>query len=404
MIITKLLNYHFYHNTYNGIEVSSINGTDYYYFTSLKKSKGEIKIVDQFEVSCLKELEEKIDKNIQANLVLTTSNILYKVSTVQENEENQVLRRSFPDIDVSQFNYEISTDQHQFHLNIIRKDQIDNILNKLRDHKVTIINLSIGFRFLQNIIPFMKGQTYHTSRGILSIDEEKQLNLTRGSSTSDNTSHDINGINVSDAYLMSFAAALQSIIQNPSITCNLDQLNDELKSQFQRFRLRKSLFLGMTVTTFLILLINFVLYSTYFDQTEKLKQKSIDHNIEEMQMSKLTSSVQAKEVLMSLAMSNGSSQTSKLLYTALLELPKSIELNELVYQPLTKMVKPTERILYENNTMTIKGFSGNNMDFTRWYSFLENLEEVSQVEVIQYGSQNLEQSEFTIKISIHEKI
>jgi hypothetical protein len=96
------------------------------------------------------------------------------------------------------------------------------------------------------------------------------------------------------------------------------------------------------------------------------------------------------------------SKSSFYVDTIINDLPSSILLAELNYQPLRKKIKEDKAIQNIINTIIISGDVNNSMSFSQWITKLENMPWVTTVEILNFDDISKTTSSFSINISIKD--
>jgi Tfp pilus assembly protein PilN len=97
---------------------------------------------------------------------------------------------------------------------------------------------------------------------------------------------------------------------------------------------------------------------------------------------------------------SGSSKSSYYVDAIVRELPESILLIDLDYQPLAKRIRPERPIEIEENTVMISGESTNSDGFSKWLALMEANAWVKQVDILDYRDVSANLSNFNIKITM----
>ena len=107
-----------------------------------------------------------------------------------------------------------------------------------------------------------------------------------------------------------------------------------------------------------------------------------------------------KEKIVQNIIRSGSSQSSKFINQILFAMPPSIALEELVYQPLEKTIRPDASISYTTSRILVGGQSANNEAFGSWSRELKELDWVRDIVVSKYSQNAGTLTEFELIITI----
>lgn len=386
-------------NRYIGIEHTSINGNQALFATLLKKKKKEADIEVVFEAEGIKELSSQLSKNLGCSLIINDTNVITKKVETNHKEPLKVVNMTFPNLDLSDFVYELILQEESHFVSICRKDYIENLLDNYKANGISIISISLGNTLITNIANFINGDTIHTSNSVIQKDEQNILSI-EPNTESQKHLYNINGIEVSNKHLLSFSAALSTLIQIPQPKSNFESQKQLLFDSFNQSKLfKQSVKLGLT-TIFALLLINFLVFNHYFNKVESLQQTSQVNQEAKTRMLELDKKVSKSQKTVETMLSSSNSKTAFYLNEIIQTLPSSIQLSEVNYQPLTKRLKASEPISNIKNTMVISGESGNSELFAYWVSDLESKEWIDKVETLDYSDISTNISNFSIKLNL----
>lgn len=386
-------------NRYVGIEHTSINGNQALFATLLKKKKKEADIEAVFEVEDIKELSSQLPRSLGCSLIINDENVITKKVETNHREPLKVVNITFPNLNLSDFVYEIILQEQSHFVSICRKDYVENLLDNYKDNGISIISISLGNTLITNIANYTNGDSIHTNNSVIQKDGQTIQSI--GPSTeSQKQVYTINGIEVSSKYLLSFSAALSILLQAVQSISNYESQKQLLFDSFNQSKLfKQSIKIGLT-TIFTLLLINFLVFNHYFNKVESLQQTSQVNQEAKTRMLSLDKKVSKSQKTVETMLSSSTSKTAFYLNEIIQTLPSSIQLSEVNYQPLTKRLKASEPISNIKNTMVISGESGNSELFAYWVSDLESKEWIDKVETLDYSDISTNISNFSIKLNL----
>ncbi|TEB41551.1 hypothetical protein D0809_24950 [Flavobacterium circumlabens] len=82
------------------------------------------------------------------------------------------------------------------------------------------------------------------------------------------------------------------------------------------------------------------------------------------------------------------------------EIPSSILLTELIFNPLEKKIKAGEAVLTTDKSITVTGTTLSNDDFTHWIENIEKIKWIDKVLIAHFGKNDANETEFSIKIRL----
>jgi len=213
--------------------------------------------------------------------------------------------------------------------------------------------------------------------------------------------YDINGLQVSSSYLLSFAATLNVVLSKKIYDhSNFDTRYKVLNTDFQQQRFF-SQFLKVGLLFILVtLLINFFIFNHYFNKVSELRQTAQVNESSKNQLITLKEDVDRKEKFITDILKSESSKSSFYTNAIIVSLPEAIRVSKLNFQPLTKLIKAKKPIEYEKGVIYLKGISSLPADISTWISDLEQIEWIEKVVITDYSESNNFLTEFSLNITI----
>lgn len=398
-MIEKVKTYLLYGNHFCGIEQTIQDGEEKVFVTVLKKSKKELDIDHAFEVSSNESLASKLPKKQHAFLVINNDNVLTKHLESKQANLEKLVYNAFPNINLDDFYYEIIAQGNKHFVSICRKDYLDALITKYKENGITIINISLGNMMASSISPFTNEKTLLTSNACLSI-ENDTITVIEKTVTKESATYDINGLQVNNNYVLSFAGALDSVLHHFQPVTNFDILKQSLKSDYSQSKFFTQ-FLKMGLVSVLgVLLINFFVFNHYFNAVNILQQTSQVNQTTKQKLLKLDEAVSKSQKMVDDMLKSSSSKSSFYVNAIVQSLPQSILLTELNYQPLEKNIKKEKAITLKDNTIIVSGASNNSESFSKWVADLETINWIQNVEILNYEDTSKVVSNFSIKLNL----
>jgi hypothetical protein len=112
--------------------------------------------------------------------------------------------------------------------------------------------------------------------------------------------------------------------------------------------------------------------------------------------------LEGKEERLNTTLIGNNSRCSYIINKIISEIPSSILLNQIVYNPLEKNIKEDEVIATHNNTILVAGKTINNVSFTNWIEHIQKYKEIEKVTISQFGKNETKETIFMLKIAVHE--
>ncbi len=401
-MLENLLTYLQFGNQFCGIEHTTKNGNNTIVVSELKKTKTEVDVERFFEIDSIEKVGDKLPKKQHAFLIINNSNVLTKKVESEQVDNSRLVNKAFPNINVSDFYFEILHQNNNHFVSICRKKYVDELIDQYKTRGIRIINLSIGNGIVSNVINYINSDEIHTSNSLISKEKDTITNIIKQKEQITET-YDLNGLNVSNNELLSFSGALASIQNNYRPITNFDAqkqvlLNDFKQSQFfsQFLKFGLIFILGL-------LLINFIFFNHYFNKVNKLEQTSQVNLSTKQKVLELNESVKKTQKMVDDMLNSDSSKSSFYVNEIIQSLSNSIVLSELNYQPLIKRIKTEQPIEVNKNSIIISGQSSNSEHFSEWISNLESKKWINKVEIIDYENSTMSLSNFTINLTTNNE-
>jgi Tfp pilus assembly protein PilN len=226
---------------------------------------------------------------------------------------------------------------------------------------------------------------------------EENIVVTNNNQTK--TVNTINGLEIAGNYLLGFCATLHYLLPNAT-TGNIEEFNHTLHEGFKQKTLFEKILLTSIGTILLLLLINFFLFTHYFDKTEELNESLALNRTSIETITKLKDHIKEKEQRLKSFTGNTNSKSSFLLNEIVRRLPYSIILTEIDFYPLEKKIKPDEPVITKDHEIIISGTSLNNEDFTRWVEVTGKLSRIGKVTILNFGKDQENNTIFSVKIAL----
>lgn len=400
-MVTKLRTYLKEGFTYSGLEITESETGERYFLLELKKSKGELVITNKKELTSLEELPKSIQKKYPIFLCINTKNILTKkVAAVNGTDANSIVNQAFPNIDLNNFYYEIIQQTSGPIVTLSRKESVDTILKKLQELKIKISRFSLGVSPLENVAPYLEENEILLSNLQVQLSDKVITNITPVESENKQL-YTVNGLELSSSYLLPFSAILGNLNNSLSST-NFEAVTDNLKWEFKNFRIFNQV-MKIALAFFIALLLgNFFVYNAYHEDVGQLNAAMEATSSKKDELTFLDASVKRKQERVETLSNSSNSKATYYLDLFAQNIPNSILLSEIKYQPLAKPVRENKPILLEDGVLLVSGISKDVNDFSFWIEELEKYEWVTSAETLDYDYAGKTTSNFLIEIGFHE--
>ena len=338
-----------------------------------------------------------LDQNVKSPTVVIVNNrhILQKeVDTVDANDK-KILHRAFPNLQSEEFYYEIWRKESVSIIAICRKSYVNELLTAIKG-RFEVVSVCLGITPIVNITSFELPDNITTNTHELSLVSDE--NILRPN-TVVAANYNINGLSIPNTHILSFSSILKLLLPSAT-TGNINELNLTLREDYRQSTFSSSgikIGLGVVLT---MLLINFLLFSHYFDGTAALNEQVALNRSGIEAAGKIKERIRVKEQKLNSFTSSASARSSLIINAIVKELPSSILLSEMVYNPLQKKIREGEVILTEESTITVNGTTLSNDAFTAWIEKTGKLKAVNDITISSFGKNSEGNTAFSIKIII----
>ncbi len=387
-------------NCYTGVEYVERDSILNLYCTQLSKKRDELDVTAFFAINTITELSLKLKKDTSLFLVINTSQVLSKIIEKKETDDLTTINSAFPNIELDTFYYEITSFGENLMIAICRKEHVDDILSAFSEKKQQIIGFSLAFQQLYQVEKFIDQTVIKLPEAILNR-EDKRISI--NNANENNIEYNINGSIVKNTFLVSFSSALTHFLNGSSLASNFIEKTSYLKSEYYQKRFFQLYSKSFGITILGLLLINFFFFNHYFQKVEKLKETAEVNTSNKEKLLELSEIVLKKEKLIDDVVSSSSSKSSMYLDQIASLLPSTLLLSSMDYQPIESKIKKNETILFDVNSIHIKGQAKDNEDFSKWIEAVEKLDWVSRLDVTGYGYENKSTSSFIVLINIENE-
>lgn len=385
-------------NTFCGIEIAQ----NCLIVTVLKKKENELKVHKQVTVKSLDEIISIIPK--QQAVILTVNNdkvITKTVDGIFKSDINAV-NKAFPNINLNDFYYEVLKYSSRSFISICRKDYVESIIQSYTGKNLNVIDFKIGNLNLLNISNYIEDEIINSTNFTLKFKNNILNSIEPKTDVSISNDYNINGIMADSKYLLSLSAAIQLILGENLLLNNFEARQLSLNDSFIQKRFFSVGLIVILSCLLLTIATNIFLQRHYSNKSEYLLGLSHINKNNKNTLLKLSENTSKKEKLVDDLLKSESSKSSFYINAIISNIPSSISLTEINFQPLNKRIKANQNIEINNNTILVSGTTNNSDLFSDWLSDLNAYEWTKKVDVTNYKSLDNRKSQFLISVSIND--
>ncbi len=387
---------------YCGLEIAQSEHGETYRLLKLKKTKDELSIHSAVELGSLDEVVGHVSLNLPLFLCVDTSNVLSKqLENIPSALDAALVNEAFPNLDTSNIYWELTQKSSLPIVTIARKEYVDSLLGQLEKCNIYPFRISLGLSSINSITPYTVEKEICTGKYLLKLNDSATVTISRSEGSFQPIEYMINGLSISNQYLLGFAQILKYFGRKQSIG-NLNTLNDQFNSSFKNkrlFQMASRVFLLFFVG---VLLINFLFYNHYFENVDTLNSELLANGSKKEQFLQLDATVQKKQERVELYTGTPSSKATLYLDRFAQKVPGSVILDQLNFQPLEKTVQKNKPIELSRGVLLVSGVSTDMNVFSKWMTDLETFDWIENLEISDYDYLDRETSQFLLKIEFNE--
>jgi hypothetical protein len=360
---------------------------------SVKLDKNAVVKQKEFHfVNSYDNLCEKISPKIPIVVTINGKGILHKkieaTATSEESFENIL-----PNANPNQFFRQESTFGKFVSVAIARKELVENIVNQLKVKGFKVLSVSLGSadaKYLEPYLNFEKEQLIKCNTFNIFFDEEKKIKdvsvIQFDQAYNGGAEYNIGNQYVSAASMLAFGSCLGLFASGPSMnpSIEMDSIAKE-RTEFIYFKYFNAAKWAVLLTLFIILFINFFIYSHYFNKNSLLQNEIETTKNKGEENKKLQTEINRRE---SFLQSYGWDRPAKLSFFAdriAGMVPAGTVLTDMKLNPLKGDLKSDDHLLpFMYDTIQIIGTCDDPTELTMFGNNLKNIQSLSQVNVKSY--------------------
>lgn len=396
-MISTLKSYWNYGRTISSVEITTVDGAEWLFGFVAKKRKGEFEDLNFIASDSFSGLGDKLGKNRHIYLIINTDKVLIKALAPNSNVQNMV-SQAFPGLSSSDFYYDVHQAGDQSYVSICRKEDVLHILERAEKEGLNVIGFQLGFSSLVKILPNLNDGHVVSSRHQFEISNSEIISF---SSISDPwESYQIDDVTLGSEYLIALSGLFNYTDEKKDSFTNSSEKNQVLKKTYlEKNFFRKGVFIGIGILL-VGLITNLLFFTSYLKEYDQLNSEVELVSRQKESLTSKTSEVEGKERIVKNILNSGNSKSSFYINRIVDSRPASIVFSEILYQPLTKSIRPDKKIDYIKNEFLVSGASVDKEAFSEWIEQLEERSWIENITVINYASSSGKVDDFSIKLLI----
>lgn len=381
-----------YGRVYGAVEVFSQDGRDNCAWLLVKKKRGELHIQEHGLTQDAGEVKTKL-AGVPVVLCINTSQVIHKEVQDTDASDKKLLHKAFPNIRQEDFHFEVWRHDLSSVVAICRRSHIDMLLRQV-GKGLNIAHIHLGVAPVSALQPFgLPEHFYTTSQEIGAAGLPGQLiEPLQG----EGKPADINELTVPAQATLGFAGIV-ALLFSSATSGSISAENTALEYSYKQQSFFKKTLKAAVITVLALLLLNFMLFSYYFDKAGLLGEKVQLDKAGLQSVLRLKERVREKETLLK-GFSVQQGKASEVINELVKDVPTSVLLSRLEYHPLEHQLKEGEAPAIADSIITITGSVRNTADFNTWLERKQGLKSVASVTIGNFGSDEEGSTVFTIKI------
>jgi hypothetical protein len=381
---------------YMGIEHFSLENEEKIALLQIENKKNELVITQKDKRTYSSILPEKFDKKLPFYLVINTNQVIQKEISEIDASDEKLLHKAFPNLAWNEFYYEIWRLKTKSVIAISRKTYINEIVSVYQKQGISVVGISLGICSISGIVNYAPKEELATNHQNISLKEENQILTAK--STALNINYVINGLDIPNTHLLAFSAVLRLLVNNQLTTGNLTEYNHILYDYYNQKSIFSKGIQAIIILLLVILLINFFVFNHYYRKAQDISEQLLSNNTSQEEILKTKERVKIKELKVQNVLGISSTQSSLLINKITKQVPSSIILTELIYNPLEKKIKTDEPITTQEKIITVSGTTLNNSAFTKWVEEIEKFKFIKEVIITDFGKNETPETLFSVKL------
>ncbi|MGE0637859.1 MAG: hypothetical protein AB7G44_08380 [Bacteroidia bacterium] len=367
-----------------GVEVVVKSDNEFAFnLITIERKKESLLITNKINnVTDIQKVIEALDINSPVVIVVNGKGIMHRKLQANNRQGASSISAVLPNAKEDDFYIQKFSDDF---VSIIRKSVLDKIVGVFLAAKIWVCEVSVGPFSLQTLNSFIsvnEGAMYAGDFKVLFVEGKISL-IEAKEAIIDSTIH-VGNEQLKQSELIPFAAAFGYILKDSNRPIIQIASIESTAKEFFYSKVFKATGWSVLITFFVLLLVNFVLFSVY---TEKLNVAQASLTLGQQQIqeyTRLKNELSEKEKFLREAGLSGSSRTSFFADRIAMDLPHDILLEQLLINPSEKKIREGEQADFIQKVIVVKGSCDNSPVLNAWLKILKENDWVRDVEVLNY--------------------
>ncbi|WP_346882337.1 hypothetical protein [uncultured Algibacter sp.] len=380
---------------YYVVNISIVGDVYEYQLIEFSFKEDELLIEKRFFSNHLDDIfTSKINKDYPLLLHIEGDAIINKVVENKTGYRNDLIFKA----DLNDFYFYEYQQHKEIFISICRKQHINQLIEQFAKIDKFVVHISFGPFVMANLLPVLKNYSSISSSNY-SLDINDSQLLAFKNEQGEHKEYTINDDTFNQRELPLLASFLGYKYPNPNIEFDISFL----KNNTSEFKYKKWFKIAgiFTLVFFLVSLTVSHFLKDYY--LRSLAEKESMHALSLQTTAKINTLKEDKRIKEHILVSSGIGNTSFLTkYMAEIgnSVPSDIILNTVNVIPLSKKIKPAQKIDFKMESIIILGESKNDKSFNNWLKSIENLVWIKKMDIEDYTQESNNENTFKIKIKI----
>ena len=375
-----------------GIELVQASGGELKInLVQLTRKNNEINITLQNqELASFDEIKTLVKPGIPVNLAISGRGILNKkIEDSGNKSEAIIVGELLPNAKAKDFYVQIVPGENgNSYVSIIRVEVLKGYIEQIRECGLEVYDITLSNHFLfhlNSVIPFQND--FLIGDEFFSVKNNVIVNVSKTSDINSDSDILIGDEKIPGKQIRAFSAAFNYFIpHNEGVTISREF--DYLRDEHTYRALYTKLGLGLLVFFFVLLTVNYIVFTGSGYKKTLLQGKFEQYNSLILRSDSLSSELERKSRLMAesgfLYTRSHAFMADKLVYLK----PENILLESLFLQPHSNESEDEEKYIFEQKIVEIKGETEHSEYINIWISSIDKEEWVDDVELLEYSQDN----------------
>ncbi len=369
-----------------GVELHALGDTYSCRFCLLAKKDNELHIeINKVIDGPIHKVLEGLPKNVPVALTLTGRGIIHKnIQVDAATLPEQIIQQAFPAIELKDFYVQSYVHGNNALASVIRKQGVDELLDKLDRAGLKVYMLSLGGIVTAPIWPQLNiysTEMHFAGHGFVLTAERHFMSYSAEAGLKNDFQVKIEQELIPEEHIVAYASAFQLILHqklNP-ILANAENVNHAFADFLGNAALKKKALLFL-FGLFGILLISFGLFSYYNQENAKLAQQVGAQTASADQIDMLQKNIAGNEYLLKQLNWNGGYNYGFLLNEIGKNMPRQLSLHEVAVNDFKTDAEKAER----QPSIKILGSTDNLTAVNNWIFVLKEMPWVKSAKLLKY--------------------